>query len=151
MLFRTHLVITIFFIILIFPYIHSPIIFVPVALFATLLPDVDSPYSKLGHHKIFRPFNFFTKHRGITHSLIFLVVISFFISIFSKEILFAFVLGYASHIFSDCLTKEGVPLFYPSEKRIKGLIKTGGITEVFISIIFIFADLSLILRIFNIL
>lgn len=151
MLFRTHLIITIFFVLLIFPYIQNPIVFIPVALFATLLPDIDSKNSKLGHYKIFRIFNLFTKHRGITHSLIFLAVISFFIFLFSKEILLAFVLGYVLHIFCDGFTREGVTPFYPSKKRISGWIKTGGITEIFIFIVFIFVDLFLICRIFNIL
>ena len=148
MLFRTHLVIALFFILLFFSSITNPVLFISTAIFATLLPDIDSPTSKLGHYKIFRPLNFFTKHRGIIHSLTFLFLISIFLFLFWKEILIPFVFGYSLHLFLDGITVQGVNLFYPAKIKMRWIIRTGGIAEIFIFTAFVFADLFFIFKLF---
>jgi membrane-bound metal-dependent hydrolase YbcI (DUF457 family) len=144
MLFRTHIAITLFFALLFFQYIPNFVLFLSVALFATILPDIDTPFSKIGHYKLSRIFNFFVKHRGITHSLTFLAILSLLIFLFFREILLAFVLGYSLHLFSDAITVGGITPLYPLKKRLKGKIKTGGIIENLLFAILFFGNLFLI-------
>ena len=141
MFFKTHLVIALFFVLIFFNYITNPIVSLPVVFLATLIPDIDNRFSKIGHKKIFRIFNFFVKHRGIIHSFSFLLIVSFFIFLFFKEILFAFVFGYSLHLLVDSLTVRGIMPFYPLKFRIKGKIKTGGFLETIFFISFLLIDL----------
>jgi len=82
MLIRTHIAITLFFILLFIGSVENEIVFVFVALLATLIPDVDSKNSTFGNKKIFRPLQFFIKHRGFVHSFTFLILITFIFVMF---------------------------------------------------------------------
>lgn len=60
------------------------------------------------------------RHRGLTHSLLVLCILSFALSLLLPSILlFPAVLGYASHLVLDLLTVQGIELFYPHHKRIR--------------------------------
>jgi len=144
MLFRTHLVIALFFVLMFFQYIENPILFLPVAFLATIIPDIDNRFSKIGHYRIFRIFNFFIKHRGIIHSFTFLAIVSILISLSFKEILIPFALAYSIHLLLDAVTLNGIRPFYPLKFKIKGRIKTGGITETILFVSFLLIDLFLI-------
>ncbi len=148
MLFRTHLIITIFFALLFFQYISNLPLFLFISVLATALPDVDTRYSKIGHYKLSRIFNFFVKHRGIVHSFTLLLIISVFLFSFFRQILFPFILGYSLHLIADSFTPVGIMPFYPLKMRIKGKIRTGGVIENFVFIIFLSGSLFLFLRIF---
>lgn len=144
MLIRTHLTITAFFILLLFNSVENKLIFILVALIATYIPDVDSRKSKLGKHILFRPLQWFTKHRGVLHSFSFLIVVSFILYLFfSYSVLFGFILGYGLHLLADCLTIQGIRIFYPLKGKISGFIKSGGIIETIIFILFLLADFVL--------
>jgi len=144
MFFRTHLIMAFFFVLLFFQYITNPVIFLPVVFFATIIPDIDSRFSKIGHHRMFRIFNFFVKHRGIMHSFTFLALVSALIFLFFKEALFPFASAYTLHLLLDALTIQGIMPLFPLKFRIKGKIKTGGIVENILFFSFILADLFLI-------
>ncbi|MCX6747055.1 MAG: metal-dependent hydrolase [Candidatus Pacearchaeota archaeon] len=151
MFFKTHLVIAFFFVLIFFQHIENPIIFLPVVFFATIIPDIDNRFSKIGHHKIFRIFNFFIRHRGVIHSFTFLAIISIFIFLFFKEILIPFTAAYSLHLILDGFTKKGIKPLYPLKKEMKWKIKTGGIIETVLFIIFFLVDLLLIAKKFNVL
>ncbi len=140
MLFKTHLAVALFFILIFFQHIINPIVFLPVFFIAAIIPDIDTPFSRIGHYKLFRIFNFFTKHRGIIHSFIFLAIISIPIFLFFREILLPFVLGYSLHLLLDALTIEGIRPFYPLKSKVKGKIKTNGIIEDFLFLFFVIID-----------
>lgn len=142
MLFKMHLLFPVFFILLFFNEISNPIIFIPVFLFASIFPDIDNRFSKIGKKKISRIFNFFLKHRGMIHSFTFLFAVGVSLFFYFREIFYPFVLGYSLHLILDCFTKQGVRIFYPARFKIKGFLKTGGIFENFI---FIFLFLVCIL------
>lgn len=95
-----------------------------------LIPDMDSATNRLWDlmpagdfiGKFFR--RIFWKHRTLSHSIIGVVAIFFaldwvFYKIFSPEyldiniVLISTMIGYLSHLFSDSLTKEGLPLLFP--------------------------------------
>jgi len=144
MLLKTHIVITIFFCFLLLQNSPNFILFFFISIIATMLPDLDTPQSKIG--KKFRIFNFFMKHRGIIHSFTFLIVISIIIFLFWKEILLPFILGYSLHLITDSLTLQGTRLFYPFNFKIKGFIKTGGFLELILFLIFSLVDVFLLIN-----
>lgn len=89
----------------------------------------------------------FSKHRGFSHSIVFLVGCTFVVRKISLsygdvDYSIIFAISMASHLLGDMFTKAGVGLFIPiSDKRIRlpYTIKTGGRIENFIFIGALFA------------
>jgi len=144
MLTRTHLAITVFGILLVISLIENKFVFVLTALIATLIPDIDCYYSYLGKHVVFRPLQWFTKHRGILHSFSFLILITIFFVLFIPVLAAGFFLGYGLHLFSDSFTKDGIQIFYPFKKKISGKLRTGSLFETGLFVVFILFDLLLL-------
>jgi membrane-bound metal-dependent hydrolase YbcI (DUF457 family) len=133
-----------FFFLLFLQDIQNPVIFLAVSIIATSLPDMDNRFSKIGHYRVSRIFNFFMKHRGAIHSFTFLAILSVLIFVLFKEILPAFFLGYSLHLFADSFTLSGIMPLYPIKWKIKGRIKTGGIGEFFLFLFFVAVDFLLL-------
>lgn len=144
MMLRTHVVIALIFILIFMPHVNSKIVFLVVALIATMIPDVDTQFSTLGRHKGFRFFQFFTRHRGIFHSLTFCTILAIIFSLLIPIIALPFFLGYAIHIFTDSFTREGVQPFWPCKKKSCWKIKTDSLTETSIFIFALIIDVVLI-------
>lgn len=144
MLIKTHIAITVFGILLLLLSVEHKIIFIIVALFATFLPDIDSRYSVMGKKKLNRILQFFTKHRGITHSFVFLIAVTLILLYLLPVVALGFFLGYGLHLFADAFTKNGITPFHPfSKKKSEGFISTGRKFEKFTFIIFIILDVIL--------
>ena len=143
MLIKTHLAITIFFILLFINSVEHKFVFVVVALLATYLPDIDSRYSTLGRKKINRILQWFTKHRGMFHSFSFLLTITLFLVLFFPVVAFGFFLGYGLHLFADSFTPNGIRPFYPCKSKSCGKIRTGGRVETILFGVFIIFDVAL--------
>jgi len=146
MLIKTHLIITLFFVLLLLPFVSHKIVFIVIALLATYIPDIDLENSKLGKNKIFRPLQFFMKHRGFFHSFTFLFLITLVFIMFIPIIALGFFLGYASHLFADSFTPNGITPFYPWKRKSKGNIKTGGRFESVVFLILLIVNLLLIFK-----
>lgn len=147
MLIKTHLTITLFFVLLLLPFVSShKIIFIAISLLATYIPDIDSPNSKLGRKIIFRPLQFFVKHRGFFHSFTFLFLITFILVMVLPIIALGFFVGYASHLFADSLTINGIIPFFPWKKKISGNLRTGGRIEKLLFFILLIVNLLLIVK-----
>jgi len=144
MLIKTHILITLFFVLILLNSVENKAVFVIVALIATFIPDIDTKFSKLGKKKVFRPLQFFVSHRGFLHSFIFLGLITLIFYLFWPILIFGFVLGYGSHLLADSLTIQGIKPFYPFEGRLRWKIKTGGRFEVIVFVGFLISDLWLI-------
>ncbi len=122
-----------------------------------LAPDLDEPGSALWRRlpagsgtilgKVIAPV--FGSHRFLSHSLIGAVLFGFLVEMvlnLSESVLivdqtivwWGFMIGFFSHIVSDAMTKEGVPIFSPLPIKfgippLKFLrIKTGGFAEMFV-------------------
>lgn len=106
--------------------------------FSTLLgasvPDLDTPTGELWQKvpvgsilsRVIHPV-FIGGHRHLSHSLIGMGIFYFLFSLLLKmfspnssflilnsaNVMLAFALGFASHLFADSLTEEGVPLLFP--------------------------------------
>ncbi len=148
MLLRTHLAFGILMIILFVQHVNDKLIFMAMVLIATVLPDLDSGFSSWGRHLIFRPLQFFVKHRGIIHSFTVAVLISVVLAMFWPVVSLGFFLGYSVHLICDSFTKEGVQPFWPLRAKSIGFISTGGRIEDSIFIGLVLLDLILIVLAF---
>jgi inner membrane protein len=86
----------------------------------SILPDIDEPNSILGKKFFFLSYyiNRFFGHRGVTHNLIFILLL-FVIGVLSNiDILIAITLGMAIHILTDAITYQGIKgSLYPLTSR----------------------------------
>lgn len=111
----------------------NPIIFVALAVFASLLPDVDHENSKINRLlPITRIVPMFFSHRGFFHSvfppLMLYASVAYLAGL--PQIALALTVGYCSHLISDCCTRLGCNLIHPlSTFRIQGPIFTDGLME----------------------
>lgn len=144
MLAKTHLLITLFFVLLFIYSVQYKFAFVLFAFLSTLIPDIDARLSKFKTRKALRISQFFIKHRGFIHSFTFLFIVTLFFALFFPVIAFPFFLGYGLHLFADSFTIQGIKPFYPLKKISSWKIKTGGKFELFIFVFFILADLLLL-------
>lgn len=102
-----------------------------------LLPDIDHPSSYIGRRIL--PVSLLIGgifgHRGITHSLLAVGVMSAFLVAASmgkaNQVIFALALGYLSHLLADWMTNSGVPLMWPRATKYKSpvTVETGSIGE----------------------
>ena len=87
----------------------------------SLLPDIDHPSSWVGRRLpvISRPLAAMIGHRGVTHSVVAVLVCLFFLRWegFSRTVIDPLVIGYLSHLAADLLTSSGLRLAWPSRKR----------------------------------
>jgi len=149
MLTRTHFIFSIFIFLIIFPYLEfNKIIFLIFLLIGTLLPDVDTSRSRIGRKFYFRPLQWFVKHRGIFHSLVFGLIIFGIIYSFNVSAGFGFFTGWILHLFLDCFTKAGVQVFWPIYNKKVGLriLKSGGLFEEILFVLLLLIDIFLVGR-----
>lgn len=85
-------------------------------IFGALLPDIDTPKSAIGLtlYPISALLRRRFKHRTITHSLLMLPLL-LIPMLLSFNLGASLMIGYVSHLFSDTMTKTGVPLLYPKK------------------------------------
>lgn len=100
-----------------------------------LVPDIDHPNSIIGRRAgiVGGAIRLGVKHRGFLHSGIaaaIVVVGALALQTNLRTFGIAAACGYASHILLDALTIQGVPLLWPSRRRISLLpLRTGGLIE----------------------
>jgi membrane-bound metal-dependent hydrolase YbcI (DUF457 family) len=148
MLLKTHLAFAFMLIFLFFNQVNSKLIFVCMVLVATVLPDVDSGFSSWGRHFIFRPLQFFTRHRGIIHSFTTAIIASICIAFFWPVASLGFFLGYSVHLICDSFTREGIQPFWPFGAKSSGFIVSGGRIEESLFFSLVLIDILLFFVIF---
>lgn len=145
---RTHLTIAVALVLIFLPYVNYKWVFVPVLLIAAMIPDIDSGGSKIGHKLYLRPLQWFIKHRGLIHSFTFCIFVSILLALIIPILAFPFFLGYASHLFSDSFTLEGIQPFWPARIISNGLVRTGGKMEYSVFVVFVLIDILLLIKLF---
>ena len=155
MMFKTHMAFGLLIGLILVNIIKIPyqLIFVFLVAVFSSLPDIDHPKSRLGRKLFFLswPINLVFKHRGFFHSIfppiaLFLILSSFGLIFFGLAI----AVGYLAHLVGDSITKEGINFLYPfTSFRIRGPIRTGQISEVFIYFIIIILDAFFTAKLFN--
>lgn len=143
---RTHIAVTLLFVLLLLPFIKERLIFFVIALASCLLPDIDSMHSFLGQKKFFRPLQWAIKHRGLFHSFNFCLFFSLLFAFYLPKLSLPFFVGYGSHLIADGMTIEGIRPFWPLKTQISGKIRTGGKTEKALFYVLITLNILLILR-----
>lgn len=141
MLLRTHVVFAILFILVFVQHVQSKLIFILMLLVSTIIPDLDSSDSSYGRHMVFRPLQFFTKHRGIIHSFTTAVLLSIVLAVFWPVGSLGFFLGYSIHLICDSFTRDGIQLFWPLKVKSSGPITSGGRIEEVLFVTLIFVDI----------
>lgn len=141
MMLRTHLAVGIAVVLYFLPFIEHKLVFVPVALIASILPDIDSGFSNIGKHKIFRPVQWLSNHRGILHTYTFCIGISVLLAFFYPIVALPFFLGYSFHLYLDMFTPQGIKPFWPLKVKSSGHVTTGGKVDATIFYIFVVLDL----------
>jgi inner membrane protein len=134
MMAHTHLAFGLLFGLLSLSFLHpaNKYIFIGIAVFASLLPDLDHPQSKLGRKLVVsKIFNIFFGHRGFFHAIWIPLAAWLVLSLgFGISYGSAVFIGYFAHLFSDGLTKSGINLIHPLKQlRMQGFIDTGGVVE----------------------
>jgi len=103
-----------------------------------MLPDIDHRHApirqKLGI--VGNVLLFWLPHRGLTHSLLVLAIVSGLAVFFWQLFGLALAAGYASHLLADMSTQHGLPILYPWGANFyvlpRGLrVTTGGLSEGF--------------------
>ena len=125
-------------------YVAMPFYVLIFVLLATAFVDIDIKNSKAGNRWYLRPLQFFTKHRGILHSLVAGVLFSLILGSVSLWAGFGFFVGYISHLFLDCLTRGGVALFWPLGFKVKGFVKSGGIIEQVVFVLLLLGNIFIV-------
>ena len=148
MLLKTHLAFAVLVIIIFLEHVNHKFTFTLLVLIATILPDLDSGFSSWGRHLIFRPLQFFTKHRGIIHSFTFGVSVSVILAIFWPIASLGFFIGFSVHLICDSFTVDGVKPFWPLKIKSSGFIRSGGKIEESLFFGLIFVDIILFFVIF---
>ncbi len=104
--------------------------------FGAIFPDIDEPHSKIGRMFIgvSNIMNIIFGHRGFTHSLPFIVILSLLVFVlcnfesvrtfingfYENALVFlvsGFILGNLLHIVGDMMTLSGVPIFLPFKSK----------------------------------
>ncbi|MGZ8256636.1 MAG: metal-dependent hydrolase [Gallionella sp.] len=113
------------------------------------LPDIDHPKSAFGSRvlPLSIPISAVFGHRGITHSLIAVVGVSWlmwwalhqshFEQGFATPLVAGIAAGYLSHLVGDFFTNSGIPLLYPIRRRFVSPLKlcTGDAREYVLAVL----------------
>jgi len=154
MMYKTHLAFGLFCGLMFLPNqdITTKLIFLGLVLVGALIPDVDTPESKVGNKvpMLSAFFRFLAGHRGLFHSIFAAAAFSGLVWIFVNPTYgTALFIGYASHLLIDCLTKSGINFLHPiSNFRISGFITTGGFSENLLLIGIVIVDVWKIVELF---
>ena len=136
MMFYTHLAFALLTSMISIKFLHpsNVLLFILIACFVALVPDIDNRDSKLGKHVKFISKIF--DHRGILHTVFPPIGLFFLFNYLGYNILgIAALVGYLSHILIDAFTPEGINFLHPfTSFRISGFIRSGGLMEIILFI-----------------
>ncbi len=132
MLFRTHIAFGFLVAIFAIKFLNpaNQLLFAFILLFGAAFPDIDHPKSRLG--QMAWPISLFFEHRGFFHSFFAIVLFPFLLFMLSGSVMcsIAFLLGYASHMFADAFSTQGIMPLHPlTHLRFRGPFHTGAFYE----------------------
>ena len=120
--------------------INNKLLFILIATFFSIFPDIDERKSKIGKKYKFasRIINILFGHRGFFHSIYIPLILYFIFYSISVEIGIAVLVGYFSHLLMDAMTRHGIRPLYPIiNRKINGFIKTNSLFEKILFLIII--------------
>ena len=145
---KTHIAIGVALALYFILHVQHKLLFIPIVIISSLLPDVDSAFSSIGRKKIFLPLQVFTTHRGALHSYTVCIILSLFFAFYLPIFALPFFLGYSFHLFADSFTINGIRPFWPLKYSTSGRVRTGGIADRTIFMTFSVIDVVLFMLLF---
>ena len=142
---KTHLIIGFFVAIFFLPDVNNKLIFFPVVMIASMIPDLDSLIAPKKDYKILRKFKS-KSYKDFMHSYTLCILLSTLLAFFYPLLALPFFLGYSFHLFFDSLTVPGTTPFWPLKIKSKGFIVPGGKTEKVITVILSLLSILLIFK-----
>ncbi len=120
---------------------HNDVLSLLACLLGSVFPDIDSSQSMLG--RFLRPVGWVSRHRGFFHSVFSGIFFASIFLVYDLSLGAWFFAGYMSHLILDSLNHAGIAFLNPlSRWRIRGSIKSGGILDRMMMIVFLVAALA---------
>lgn len=148
MLRKTHLAIGVSAALYFLPLVNYKLLFVPAVIIATLLPDLDSAFSKIGKNNGGGIIQGVLGHRGLLHSYTFCILFSMIFAFFYPILALPVFLGYSFHLLADSFTVRGIKPLWPLKFVSKGNLTTGGKSEDIVFWVFIIINVILLVLLF---
>jgi len=142
---KIHLLIGFFAAIFFLPDVNNKLVFFPVVMIASLIPDLDSIIARKKDYKILKPLKS-KSYKDFMHSYTLCIILSALLAFFYPILALPFFIGYSFHLFFDSLTVPGTTPFWPLKIKSKGFIVPGGKTEKIITFILGFLSILFIFR-----
>ncbi|MBU2615555.1 MAG: metal-dependent hydrolase [Nanoarchaeota archaeon] len=142
---RIHLLLGFFMALYFLPVVNHKIIFFPMVLAASFIPDLDAVIAPKKDFKILQPLKNKT-YKDFMHSYTVCVILSVIVALLYPILSLPFFIGYSVHLFFDSITLIGICPFWPSKSRITGFISPGSKTEKTIELMLVVFIVLLVLR-----
>jgi len=142
---RIHILIGFFAAIFFLPDVNNKLVFFPVVMIASLIPDLGSLIAHKKDYKMLKPLKA-QSYKDFMHSYTLCIILSALLAFFYPLLALPFFIGYSFHLFFDSLTVTGTIPFWPLKIKSKGFIVPGGKTEKMITFILGFLSILLIFR-----
>lgn len=142
---KVHFLLGLFVALYFMPYVNNKIVFFPIVLISTFIPDFDLIISPRRRKTMTKPSEL-RGYRDFMHSYTLCIILSALLAIFYPILALPFFIGYSFHLFFDSLTTYGISPFWPFKIKTKGFISPDGIAEKTITIILILLTLLLVFR-----
>lgn len=144
---KTHLLIGLFVAIYFLPYSNNKLIFFPIVLIASLIPDIDTVFFSKKNYKLLKPLKS-ESYKNFMHSYTICIILAVLLAFYYPVFAFPFFLGYSFHLFFDSLTVMGTNPFWPFKVKSRGPIVPGGKIEKTINVILVFLCIFLAFKYF---
>ncbi len=142
---KTHFIIGLFVALYFLPYVNNKVVFFPIVLISSFIPDLDTIIFPQKDYRILRMLKS-ESYKNFMHSYTFCIMLSSVLAFFYPILALPFFLGYSFHLFFDSLTVHGIAPFWPFRIKTKGFIVPGGMIEKTITVILMFLSVLLVLR-----
>ena len=145
---KTHLLFGLVLGLLLMHYFNFNYWLVFVVMISALLPDLDTPFSWLGRKlkPVSNIISFIFGHRGMMHSLLFMVVITTVGYLYLRSYWMGIAIGFFSHLVLDMMNVMGVRLLWPLDFKVRGFLRANGLFEKLFFILLIIIAVGLIYK-----
>jgi membrane-bound metal-dependent hydrolase YbcI (DUF457 family) len=146
MMMKTHLALGAAVALYFLPHVKDKVIFFPVVILATLLPDLSNlNFWRKGKPRTLKKIPLFDY---LFKTYTFCIGVTVLLALFYPLLALPFFLGYSFHLITDAFTPEGIQPFWPLGKRSTGRVKTGGTIDTTLFIVFVIVAFALFIKLF---
>jgi len=142
---KTHIAIGVAVALYFIPFVTHKLIFLPIVLIASLLPNLDTLSGNSEKRNFLKPFSRLLSPRGILHTYTFAIVASVVIALIYPPAALPFFLGYSFHLLADSFTVKGIRPFWPLKGEIRGIVRSGKHIDRAIFVTFLIIDAFLLI------